>query len=65
MSTPLMTPYSASKFALEGFFDGFRQEQVMKNTRVSATLIYYGTLGEFQQERVSFFYTHKSNCCCD
>ncbi|KAJ7331753.1 hypothetical protein JRQ81_013933 [Phrynocephalus forsythii] len=41
---PLLVPYSATKFALDGFFSSLRQELVMQNTNVSITLCILGLI---------------------
>ncbi|XP_020636310.1 11-beta-hydroxysteroid dehydrogenase 1 isoform X2 [Pogona vitticeps] len=41
---PLLVPYSATKFALDGFFSSLRQELVMQNTNVSITLCVLGLI---------------------
>ncbi|XP_042321697.1 corticosteroid 11-beta-dehydrogenase isozyme 1 [Sceloporus undulatus] len=41
---PLTVPYSATKFALDGFFSSLRQEFVMQNTNVSITLCILGLI---------------------
>lgn len=41
---PLTVPYSATKFALEGFFNSLRQEFVMQNINVSITLCILGLI---------------------
>ncbi|KAH0618919.1 hypothetical protein JD844_018465 [Phrynosoma platyrhinos] len=41
---PFTVPYSATKFALDGFFSSLRQEFVMQNTNVSITLCILGLI---------------------
>ncbi|ETE70194.1 Corticosteroid 11-beta-dehydrogenase isozyme 1, partial [Ophiophagus hannah] len=41
---PMTVPYSATKFALEGFFNSLRQEFVMQNINVSITLCILGLI---------------------
>ncbi|XP_030076569.1 11-beta-hydroxysteroid dehydrogenase 1 isoform X1 [Microcaecilia unicolor] len=38
MASPLAVPYSATKFALDGFFSSLRQEFILKSVNVSITL---------------------------
>ncbi|KAL3885519.1 hypothetical protein ACJMK2_025572 [Sinanodonta woodiana] len=42
---PFLTEYSASKFALDGFFSSLRQEMKIKNCDVSITLCVIGFIG--------------------
>ena len=46
MGLPFAIIYSASKFALDGFFSGLRQELKMKNIDVSVTLCILGLIGK-------------------
>uniref|UniRef100_A0A8D0GHW1 11-beta-hydroxysteroid dehydrogenase 1 n=1 Tax=Sphenodon punctatus TaxID=8508 RepID=A0A8D0GHW1_SPHPU len=41
---PFVAPYSATKFALDGFFSSLRQEFVMQNINVSITLCILGLI---------------------
>ncbi|XP_054419438.1 11-beta-hydroxysteroid dehydrogenase 1 [Pteronotus mesoamericanus] len=41
---PLITPYSASKFALDGFFSSIRKEYAMTKVNVSVTLCILGLI---------------------
>ncbi|KAF7254498.1 Corticosteroid 11-beta-dehydrogenase isozyme 1 [Varanus komodoensis] len=41
---PFTVPYSATKFALDGFFSSLRQEFVMQNTNISITLCVLGLI---------------------
>uniref|UniRef100_A0A8D0DI01 11-beta-hydroxysteroid dehydrogenase 1 n=1 Tax=Salvator merianae TaxID=96440 RepID=A0A8D0DI01_SALMN len=41
---PFVAPYSATKFALDGFFSSLRQEFVMRNTNISITLCILGLI---------------------
>ncbi|XP_053106395.1 11-beta-hydroxysteroid dehydrogenase 1 isoform X1 [Hemicordylus capensis] len=41
---PFVVPYSATKFALDGFFNSLRQEFVFQNTNVSITLCILGLI---------------------
>ncbi|XP_061488031.1 11-beta-hydroxysteroid dehydrogenase 1 [Rhineura floridana] len=41
---PFVVPYSATKFALDGFFSSLRQEFVMQNTNISITLCILGLI---------------------
>ncbi|XP_048251066.1 hydroxysteroid 11-beta-dehydrogenase 1-like protein isoform X1 [Haliotis rufescens] len=45
VSIPFVAPYSASKFALDGFFSALRQELRMKNCDISITLCIIGLVG--------------------
>ena len=42
VATPFAAPYSASKFALDGFFSSLRQEFVLQNMDISVTLCIIG-----------------------
>ncbi|KAM9520395.1 11-beta-hydroxysteroid dehydrogenase 1-like [Guaruba guarouba] len=42
IGTPFIAPYTATKFALEGFFSSLRQEFIMENVNVSVTLCVLG-----------------------
>jgi corticosteroid 11-beta-dehydrogenase isozyme 1 len=42
ISQPHIMSYSSSKFALEGFFSGFRKELYMRDTDVSVTMCFIG-----------------------
>ena len=42
---PGVIDYASSKFALEGFFDGLRQELVIKGSNTSITLCFLGYIG--------------------
>ncbi|OXB84432.1 UNVERIFIED_CONTAM: hypothetical protein H355_010859 [Colinus virginianus] len=42
VASPFVAPYSASKFALEGFFSSLRHEFIIKNINVSITLCILG-----------------------
>ncbi|NXJ11506.1 DHI1 dehydrogenase, partial [Odontophorus gujanensis] len=42
VASPFVAPYSATKFALEGFFSSLRQEFVIENINVSITLCILG-----------------------
>lgn len=44
MSLPLIAPYSASKFALDGFFSTIRKEHLMTKVNVSITLCVLGLI---------------------
>ncbi|XP_012589650.1 PREDICTED: corticosteroid 11-beta-dehydrogenase isozyme 1 [Condylura cristata] len=44
MSSPLIAPYSASKFALDGFFSSVRKEFSMTKVNVSITLCILGLI---------------------
>lgn len=41
---PFVVPYSATKFALDGFFSSLRQEFSIQNTNVSITLCILGLI---------------------
>ena len=43
---PYLIAYSASKFALDGFFGGLREELTMKGSDVSVTICIIGFIGE-------------------
>ena len=43
---PYLIAYSASKFALDGFFGGLREELMMQNRPVSVTMCIIGLIGE-------------------
>ena len=43
---PYHAPYSASKFALDGFFSALRQELKLRGTDVSVTLCVIGFIGK-------------------
>ncbi|XP_008120779.2 hydroxysteroid 11-beta-dehydrogenase 1-like protein [Anolis carolinensis] len=44
VSTPFVAPYSATKFALEGFFGSLRHELVMQQKEISITLCFLGLI---------------------
>ncbi|KAI5939542.1 Corticosteroid 11-beta-dehydrogenase isozyme 1 [Manis javanica] len=44
MASPLVAPYSASKFALDGFFSSIRKEYSVTNVNVSITLCILGLI---------------------
>lgn len=44
MTHPLIAPYSASKFALDGFFSSIRKEHLLANVNVSVTLCVLGLI---------------------
>lgn len=44
ITLPLVAPYSASKFALDGFFSSIRKEHLMTNVNVSITLCVLGLI---------------------
>ncbi|CAO2638928.1 11-beta-hydroxysteroid dehydrogenase 1 [Lemmus lemmus] len=44
MTQPLIAPYSASKFALDGFFSAIRQEYLLNKINVSITLCVLGLI---------------------
>ena len=43
---PYLIAYSASKFALDGFFGGLREELMMQNRPVSVTMCIIGLIGK-------------------
>lgn len=45
IAQPFVAIYSASKFALDGFFSGLRQELAMRNCDISITLCILGLIG--------------------
>ena len=47
---PYTIGYSASKFALDGFFSGLRQELSMRGIDVSITLCIIGLVGKLEQK---------------
>ena len=47
IAQPFVAIYSASKFALDGFFSGLRQELAMRNCDISITLCILGLIGKF------------------
>ena len=42
---PYVTAYSATKFALDGFFAGLRQELLIRNSAISVTTCIIGLTG--------------------
>lgn len=44
MPTPFTTSYSATKFALDGFFGSLRHELIMQKRNVSVTLCILGLI---------------------
>lgn len=44
--TPYVEPYAASKFALDGFFGGLRQQFAINNVDISVTMCYIGLTSE-------------------
>lgn len=44
MANPLVAPYSASKFALDGFFSSIRKEYSVTKVNVSITLCILGLI---------------------
>lgn len=44
MAHPLVAPYSASKFALDGFFSSIRKEHAVNKVNVSITLCVLGLI---------------------
>lgn len=44
MASPLLAPYSASKFALDGFFSSLREEYLLTKINVSVTLCILGLI---------------------
>lgn len=44
MASPLVAPYSASKFALDGFFSSVRMEHSVTKVNVSITLCILGLI---------------------
>lgn len=44
MAQPMLAPYSASKFALDGFFSTIREEHIMTKVNVSITLCVLGLI---------------------
>lgn len=44
MTQPLFAPYSASKFALDGFFSSVRKEYAVAKVNVSVTLCILGLI---------------------
>lgn len=44
MASPLVAPYSASKFALDGFFSSIRKEYSVTKVNVSITLCVLGLI---------------------
>ena len=44
MASPLVAPYSASKFALDGFFSSIRMEHSVTKVNVSITLCILGLI---------------------
>ncbi|XP_036058282.1 corticosteroid 11-beta-dehydrogenase isozyme 1 [Onychomys torridus] len=44
MAQPMLAPYSASKFALDGFFSTIRKEHLITNVNVSITLCVLGLI---------------------
>lgn len=44
MAQPMVAPYSASKFALDGFFSTIRKEHIMTKVNVSITLCVLGLI---------------------
>ena len=44
---PFVSIYSASKFALDGFFSGLRQELKMRDCDISVTLCVLGFIGKY------------------
>ena len=59
ISQPYLNVYSASKFALDGFFSGLRQELKMKQSNVSVTLCVIGLIGE-----CCYLGYDIDKCCC-
>lgn len=51
--TPLVTPYSASKFALDGFFSSLRREYSMTKVNVSVTLCVLGLIDTSKSHRLA------------
>lgn len=45
LGMPYTTGYSASKFAVEGFFSALRQELKLKQSEVSITVAVLGSIG--------------------
>ncbi|XP_072043065.1 hydroxysteroid 11-beta-dehydrogenase 1-like protein B [Amphiura filiformis] len=68
VALPLLSAYSASKFALDGFFSALRQEFVMQNMDISVTLCIIGSINtttavEYSKHvlRSEMFYTSASD----
>ena len=49
VAQPFVSIYSASKFALDGFFSGLRQELKMRDCDISITLCILGFIGKFYE----------------
>ena len=63
---PFTSMYSASKFALDGFFSGLRQELRMRNCDISITLCLLGLIGKtiHQENGGQVIYIRKT-CPCN
>lgn len=52
MASPLVAPYSASKFALDGFFSSIRKEYSVTKVNVSITLCILGLINTGKVKRL-------------
>lgn len=52
MANPLVAPYSASKFALDGFFSSIRKEYSVTKVNVSITLCVLGLINTGKEKRL-------------
>lgn len=52
ISNPLIAPYAASKFALDGFFSSIRKEYSVAKVNVSITLCILGLINTGKDKRL-------------